>query len=175
MLLSAMSEDALRVVVNNAMRDARGRLHGFPEILAETRQPDADLVETMDTEVPDVSMREAMSMPRPAMSLRPLVKNLWRITTADEVEAVIREGTAEERRARFSKRYPFGLIRFSAVGRTPKSSDAFVTYEWLNARIDKHGDFQLAPAELHLVELNRKAQTNQGWTISRERSVAVEH
>jgi len=169
LMIAGGGENALRVVLDSALREMYARLHGLPDILAETRQPDAGIVETMVEAVPDAALREEMAKPRPAMSLRSLVKPRWGVTTAAEVESVIQGGTAEERVARFKKRYPFGLLRFSAPG-----GHAFVTYEWLTARIDKHGDFHLAVAEIHLVELALAAQMRNGWTIVDERSVALE-
>jgi hypothetical protein len=166
LLMISGSEEALRITVREAASAMYAKLHAVPDILLQTRQPDEETVEAMAEAVPDEALRKAMTAEAPSMSLRGVVKLQWHTTTAAEVESVIQGTTGEERLARFNKRYPVGLLLFSAPGARP-----FVTYQWLTARIDKHGDFHLTTAEIHLVELTR---IPQGWKISNERSVTLE-
>ena len=173
LLLFAMSaEEAMRVVVLSAFQLTAAQAHGKPAILSETRQPESEYVEAMDGELPDAALRAEMVKPHAPVSLRSVFKvNGQQLTTPQEIESLISDGTPEERVARFRKRFPFGVLQFSAVGTMPHNRDAFVTYEWLTARIDKHGDFQLRPAEIDLIELAPQAM---GWRIIAQHSVGIE-
>jgi len=164
-LLISGSEDALRLVVRSAAASMRAELHGIPTIILTTHQPDAEVVEGMVEAVPEAELRAEMVKESRPVSLRAIVRLPWKVATPEEVEKVVQGGTAEERLARFKEQYPYGLLRFSAPEKP------FVTWEWLTARIDKHGDFQLMTGQIHLVELTRVAS---GWKIANERSVAFE-
>ena len=166
MMLISGREDALRMTVREGMSAMYARLHGMPDILAQTRQPDAEIVDAMRDVVPDEALRAELSAETPSMSLRSIVKMGGHLTTPAEVDSVIQGTTGEERLARFNKRYPFGLLVFSAPGAKP-----FVTWQWMRARVDTHGDFQLRTAEIHLIEL---ARTGYGWKIESERSVGID-
>jgi hypothetical protein len=171
---AASDEQALLVAVKSALMQMKPTLHGLPTVLAETRQPDAEIVSAFEEQVQDPALLEAIKAPHAVVSLRAAAPPRTRFTTPAEVETVITAGTAEERRARFVKRFPFGILRFSAVGREPKSELRFVTYEWLTARIDKHGDFHLASAELHLVELERRSDLLDGWKVIGQKAAAID-
>jgi len=165
LLMISGSEEALRLVVMSASSTMRAELHGIPTIILTTHQPDSEVVDAMAGAVPEEELRSAMVKESRSMSLRAIVRLPWKVATPEEVEKVVQGGTAEERLARFKQAYPFGLLRFSAPGEKP-----FVTWEWLTARIDKHGDFQMMTGQIHLVELTRVAY---GWKIANDRSVAL--
>jgi hypothetical protein len=166
LLMISGSEEALRVTVREAASTMYAKLHAVPDIVLKTRQPDEETVDAMREVVPDEALRTAMAAAAPSMSLRAVVPLRWHTTTADEVESVLQGKTPEERLARFNKRYPFGLLFFSVPGATP-----FVTWQWLTASLDQHGDFHLKTTEIHLIELTRIAQ---GWKVGNDRSVAIE-
>ena len=165
------TEDALRESVRYVAQYVAGQRKGVPHIIDRTQQPESDYVEAMANDVPDASLREEMVKARGSVSLRPILKVGRKVTTPDEVESVIRGGTPQERLDRFNNRFPLGVLRFSAVGQKPNSSVAFVTYEVLAARIDRNGDFQLAPVEIGLVELVPAWQ--QGWKVETMHSTAL--
>src|SRR5947207_2442766 len=92
------SEDALRIVVRGLHRPLSVKLPGNPDILAETLQPDSDYVEAMADDVKDAALRNEMAKPHKPVSLWPILKTGWHMTTSKEIDAiVIGGGTAQEK------------------------------------------------------------------------------